>query len=108
MKLPQTPLKVVFKNNRQINKAFARDLPMIKGSTLMRDLPLNTLIVISNKYCTSFRYVGNNAYSYAEWYIGKNGGYITMSGGLPNLDLLNGMTESVNRLTPFVSKLFDK
>ena len=107
MRLPNTPLPVVFKNSRSINKIYSKDLPMIKSSTLMMNLPLNTLVVMRNGYCTSFRYVGDTPYSYLEWYIAHNQGHISTSGGIINLEMLNKMTESVNRLTPFVSKLFD-
>ena len=108
MSLPSTPLPVVFKNNRSINKAYSKDLPMIKGSTQMGKLPLNTLVVMRNNYTTSYRYVGNSAYSYTEWYHSNTGGYLGMNGGIENLDLLNEMVETVNRIQPFVSKLFSK
>lgn len=108
MSLPNTPLPVVFKNSRSINKAHAKDLPTIKSSTLMMNLPLETLVVSRNGYCTSYRYVGKSPYDYAEWYQGHNSGHISMRGGLESTDLLNEMVETVNRLTPFVSKLFSK
>lgn len=108
MSLPNTPLTVVFKNSRSINKAYSKNLPMIKASTQMGKLPLNTLVVTRNNYTTTYRYVGKSTYDYTEWYHSNTAGYINMNGGIENLDLLNEMVETVNRLQPFVSKLFSK
>jgi len=122
MSLPQTPIPVVFKNNRNMNKYHAKDVDIIKASTQMGQLPTNTVVVYKNKYCLTYRYVGKHQYSYASlhtWEVDlatkfapdntmlDNQEQTELSGRTETYKELRDFIETVDRIKPFVSQLYN-
>lgn len=110
MQLPQTPLQVVFKSSRLHNKMYAEDLTTIKSSSRMGELPTNTVTVWGSDRHTIYRYVGDNPYNYACIGYGTYRGneYVDLSGGTRTPEEFINFFETVQRLRPFVSKLFNR
>ena len=109
MKLPETPIPVVFKSSRSMNKVLKKDIKTIPGSSQMGQLPLNHVVVMHNEYCTRFRLTGNRNYSYAEFSTSSNGYTdVDISGRVDSLQKLDEFLYTVNIIKPFVNNLYKK
>ena len=115
MNLPNTPIPVVFKRNKSLNKTLTKDVTTIKSSTRMCDLPHNSVIVWGDKKGQAYRLTGNNGYQYASIAInqytdhrtGQTGTYVELGGHTHSFELLNQYIETVNLIQPFINQVYN-
>lgn len=107
LNLPVTPIPVVFKSNRSMNKAIKNGIKTIPGNTQMGQLPLNHVVVVRNEYATIFRLTGNHNYSYAQIQTSSRGySDVHLSGSVDNMQNLDEFLHTVNAIRPFVANLY--
>ena len=106
LNLPDTPIPVVFKSNRLMNKALKARINTIPGNTQMGQLPQTSIIVMHNGYCTRYRLTGIANYSYAEMTISKGYNNVHLSGSTDDLEILDSFLHTVNTIRPFVANLY--
>ena len=106
MQLPETNIPIVFKNNKLLDRRQKAQLKTIKASTLVGDLPLNTLVVSSSLYWTTYRYNGGRVYSYIQVQNHRIDNSTEVAGGADNFKILKEVMDTISTIKPFVSELF--
>jgi len=108
MQVPSTPIPVVFKSSRKMDKELSKQLNTIPGSSRMCDLPPNTLVIWGDKTNKIYRLVGDNSYQYACIDEVSTPTYDVhyMSGSIRGNYNLNEFIDSLNILKPFLKHLY--
>jgi hypothetical protein len=108
MQVPSTPIPVVFKSSRKMDKELSKQLKTVPGSSRMYELPPNTLVVWGDRRNKIYRLVGDNSYQYAciEEVSSPQYDIHYMSGSVRGDHSLNEFIDSINILKPFLKHLY--